>query len=286
MLILFLPTLIFCSLWFFRNFWVANRFLGDHQVFDKLNPGALFENIQLVFYSLLSQPAKLVIALLFLFGFFASWFFVMNTTHQNHKIRRISNWFYTLIGTYILLLLFQTNISLNQLPRYLSIIWVPTVLIVPVLVQKLSKLGFFKLNLAQILLFLFAGIQLGLIGRKAMVASKEGAGGFQTKSWQDPNMKKLLISQVTDEKKMSNFPDYIWLTTHKKCSYTMFLKENRNDYLQKNIQANSCIWFKDSSRASFMVPENELVLMHHFGFKHDYGQFVVYTVDTALGLKN
>ncbi len=274
--ILFLPTLLFSLCWFIRNDWVSGNILGDHQINNKINPLVFLENVMIVFQTVVHKPIQLIILLLLMFAYMGACLLLRSKTQSEQEIQKVGIWLFFLCSSYLILLLVQRNLQISQLPRYLTIIWIPASLLIPIILQKLYKINYLTILQAQLILLLLAGIQLFLISMKTVKAYQNGAGGMNEISWQDEPMKHYLNTRLPDKKMISNFPDYLWLTTHKCVNYALFLNENKTAYFIKNKDVNYCIWFRDRSREHLMAPLDSILQIHQLKLLDQQEKFCVY----------
>jgi hypothetical protein len=240
-----LPAVILTGLWFYRNALLGTNPLGEHIIASKLSLLAFGENTKAILQGIVSGNKLFAAVLLFLvclaFGFW------------NLKIlqgkRRKANMLILLTGiSFLLLLLFEEHLSMAQLPRYLSILWLPLLLLPALFLIYWKRMG------AQGKWVLFALVLVQTVGvlKQQYHCRIAGAGGFNSPTWQAykglSQMQRLPESDL-----VSNFPDMVWWLTGKKCQYSPFLGESKHDYEKRGVlKGKVLIWFKDSSRDAIM----------------------------------
>jgi len=126
------------------------------------------------------------------------------------------------------------------------------------LVQKKVKAQEWKLKKVQLFLGIIALLQFVAVTNKTFQAFLTGAGGYQTDEWMGVQKELNLLRHLRAREFVSNYPDFIWLSTKMECRYTMERTENPSAYLNHTSAADYCLWFNDTKRNSFMLPIESL----------------------------
>ncbi|MDZ4668641.1 MAG: hypothetical protein SGJ00_12275 [bacterium] len=240
-----LPAMMLAGLWFCRNALLGTNALGEHQVASKLNLLAFGENTKAILQGILSGNKLFAAILMFLvcmaFGFW-------NLKILHGKMRKV-NLLVLLMGLgFLLLLLLEEHLSMAQLPRYLSILWMPLMLLPALFLLHWTRMG----TQGKWVLVAMILVQTVGVWKQQYHCRIAGAGGFNAPKWQAyKGMGHLQRLQEGDL--VSNFPDMVWWLTGKKCQYSPFLGEAKRDYEKRGVlKGKVLIWFKDSSRDAVM----------------------------------
>jgi hypothetical protein len=241
-----LPALLFNLIWWGYLFFKGNALLGDHQLYSKLSFIALLNNLQ-AWYTGLKGAFGLNVAfgvLLLLSSFF--WIFLLR--RRNLLKDRIYLGLLGISSSLLLFILLQNNLSLSQLPRYLSVLWPLQAIL---LIISIKSLFFKESTIRNILLVIMLVNLFGLL----FLHQKEGkaiALGIMSQL-AIPNT-QLAKAGLDKQILLSNFPDLVWWLRGSTCYYSQFTQEGDFDFNNRIGEANSfkLIWFTSEERNHIM----------------------------------
>ncbi len=253
MLLQLAPALLLMGLWFARNLAVSGMLLGDHHPGDKFSLAAVVDNTMRIGWLAYVPLAVLAFMIFMLFA----------RSQKSGSADPITLLLTLASTSYLVLLIVQPGLKPAQWPRYLTVIWIPLTLIVARWIIEFGERGVKANRLA--FMALMGGIIFQLIFGfdKAFKAQSEGAGGYSTEYWQSKTVAGYLRNKVPAGTLMSNYPDFVWLTTHRKCRYTQFNQDQTAPYITKNTTVDYCIWFNRPDRVSQMKPLEDIMAKHH-----------------------
>jgi hypothetical protein len=240
------PTIFVSAIWWMRNYLIAGNPIGEHALDKKISFISFLENLQTLFngvlslQSLFAGPALFLICLLI--GIISLFFY-------QEKRRPVILLVVSISLSLFLFLMLQQDLSMVQLPRYLSILWL-LVLLLPILgLNQLRKNNKF----AVAFLFLIAMMQTIAVSRQMYLLSKNGAGGYNSVVWKKQfDAHPLVLSKMASFGLISNYPDIVWWVTGKPCVYTPFKYENKVDFYRRVGESQVLIWFNSDSRNEIM----------------------------------
>ncbi len=224
------PTAIATTLWGIRNYLVSGSLLGGHELERKLNFTAIFHNI-----SNLDWRLKLVFAVVSVAIISALWF--RQTWSNVFKICLL------MAGSYWLLLMLQSGINMNQMPRYLSIIEFLVSLVLLELLRFIIPQMLYQNIFWGILLM----VKLVFMGEKVRANMINGAGGFHSSKWQNTEM-IMKLQNIGGFPYLSNYPDHIYWIKHEPCMYFRFKDESESSFLSRVPKEGKIIWFRMAGR--------------------------------------
>jgi len=224
------PTVIATALWGLRNYLVSGSFLGGHELERKVNFTAIFQNI-----SNLDWRLKLVFALVSAAIISTLWF--GKTWSNVFKICLL------MAGSYWLLLMFQSGINMNQMPRYLCIIEFLVSLVLLEIISFIIPQMLYQNIFWGILL----ALKLVFMGEKVSANMVYGAGGFHSSKWQNTEM-IMKLQNVDVGPYLSNFPDHVYWIKQASCAYFRFKDESESSFLSRVPKEGKIIWFRTAGR--------------------------------------
>jgi hypothetical protein len=240
-----LPSIALTGLWFYRNSLVGSNPLGEHELASKLNLLAFSHNLKAILLGIASGNKLFAAVSLFLvclaFGFW-------NQKILHGKLRATNLLILLMAIGFLLLLLLEENLQMVQLPRYLSILWMPMLLLVGLFLLNWEGLG---KHGKWILLILILVQTLGVL-KFEYHCRIAGSGGFNSPKWQA--YKGLVeLQELQEGDLVSNFPDMVWWLTGKKCRYSPYVGELKSDYEKRGVlKGKVLIWFNDTNRNAVM----------------------------------
>jgi hypothetical protein len=242
-----LPALMFNLLWWGYLYFKGNAVLGDHQLYNKLSFIALLNNLQAWFTGLTGAFGLNVAfgVLLLLTSFF--WIFILG------KRDLIKDKAYVLLlgisSSLMLFILLQNNLSLFQLPRYLSVLWPLQAILLIISIKCL----FFKESLIRNTLVIVVLVNLvGLV----FLHIKEGKVKTMGVMSQLAKPNTILVkADLGKQVLLSNFPDLVWWLKGGTCYYSQFTQESDFDFYTRIGEANNSklIWFALEERNHVMA---------------------------------
>jgi hypothetical protein len=243
-----LPALLFNLLWWGYLFFKGNAVLGDHQLYSKLSFIALLNNLQ-AWYTGLKGAFGLNVAfgvLLLLTSFF--WVFLLG---KRNLVKDRTYLILLGISTSLMLfILLQNNLSLFQLPRYLSVLWPLQAILLIISIKSL----FFKETRRRNTLVIIMLVNLvGLVFLHRMEGKAKEVGIMSQLA--KPNT-QLVKADLGNQILLSNFPDLVWWLKGGTCYYSQFTQESAIDFNTRIGEANSfkLIWFTLEERNHVMAP--------------------------------
>jgi hypothetical protein len=251
-LITFIPV----GLWLIRNFLLSGNGFGEHQITEKFSLLAFGGNINELSKMGLQSPLKMIVGIIALVAYMIAAYEVFRKQVQTQIVHLLQILFY-LISSYILLLFLQKNLPVNQIPRFLSIIWLPMTIFWLLLFQVwLLEHVYRKWLVRTISIFILAlGLfQLGGVIGKSILFHFKGTGVYSSKYWENIPMNELTTAISTDAKIISNHPDYIWLRTGIKAKHARFINEDSSQFKSRTAQANTLVWFNQTDREKIVLP--------------------------------
>jgi hypothetical protein len=253
-----IPAVSVSFIWLFFNLQHNSKPFGGHDVLNKFSLIAMLENLASWFDNLINGAFTLNVAFLIIVVIMIALSILLILFRDKVELKRLSVLSLVLgIGvSLIILLLVQPGLSLIQLPRYISIFWVPTAISVYLWLEQLSL----KDNYRKILLLVSIAFHLVLLlvlGLK----QREKANSYLMLRFafmhyvKDPNYKLY-------DNNISNFPDLVWWVTKNQCSYTPFINEDRKTFLFRlgSNRNHFLIWFEDETRNQVMRPDLDWVV--------------------------
>ena len=240
------PAIFVSAIWWMRNYLIAGNPIGEHALDKKISFISFLENLQTMVHGvLLLQPLFASIALFLiclLIGMISLFFY-------QEKKRPVTLLLVSISLSHFLFLMLQQGLSMVQLPRYLSILWL-LVLLLPIL--GLNQL---RINNKFVIAFLFliALMQTIAVSRQMYLLSKNGSGGYNSVVWKKQfDAHPLVLSKMASFGLLSNYPDMVWWATGKPCAYTPFKDENKVDFYKRVGESQVLIWFSSDSRNGIM----------------------------------
>ncbi len=252
LIIAFLPI----TIWLIRNYIISGSGFGEHQLTEKFSLLAIATNINELTKVGIQSPLKMIIAALAVVAWMIAAYEIFKKQVQSKMIQLLQILFY-FISSYILLLFFQKNLPINQIPRFLSIVWLPMTIFWLLLFQVwLLEHVYRKWLVRSISIFILAlGLfQLGGVIGKSVIFHFKGTGVYSSKNWQNIAINELQKQMSSDTKIISNHPDFIWLKTGIKAQHAQFMEESIIEFEKRSHQANTLIWFNESDREKIVLP--------------------------------
>jgi hypothetical protein len=232
-------SLLPISCWFARNFMQSGNVIGEHQFANKLSFAGMLDNLHRAANTLSVSPRECVatVAVLILW------------TITGYAIFKRSNLYwvkcmFTFSTGYIVLLFFQAGISFVEMPRYLSIIWIPCILSIGVCLNQ-----FFNRKWIVSFFFVLVLLQSVLIVNKARMFHDSGAG-YSSSKWQHVSVSAFGPQKVSH----SNFPAFVWLNTDQPCNYSWF----RKDAINPMPDSCTLLWFNQKEMDKLLYSPSEL----------------------------
>jgi hypothetical protein len=277
-LIAFIPV----GLWLLRNFLLSGSGFGEHQISEKFSLLAIGGNMNELTKMGLQSPMKMIIGILAILAYIIAAYEIFRKQVQTQLEHLLQILFY-LISSYILLLFFQNNLPITQIPRFLSIVWLPMTIFWLLVFQVWLLEHVYKKWLVRsisIFILAFGLFQLGGVIGKSVIFHFKGTGVYSSKKWEDIPMNELQTLIGTNAKIISNHPDFIWLQTGIKAKHAQFINEDSNQFKSRTEQANTLIWFYQTDREKIVLPiENYAEKIKSVIYENP--AYVIFELDTA-----
>jgi hypothetical protein len=243
------PAIFVSAIWWMRNYLIAGIPIGEHALAKKISFVSFLENLQTLFNGVLSLQPLFASVALFLICLLIG---VISLFLYQEKKRPIILLIVSISLSLFLFLMLQQGLSMVQLPRYLSILWL-LVLLLPMLGLNQLKTDY---KFARTLLLLIVLLQTSAVSRQMYLLSKQGAGGYNSAVWKSQfEAYPLVLSKMASFGLISNYPDIVWWATGKPCVYTPFKDENKVDFYKRVGESQVLIWFNSDSRDGIMTAD-------------------------------
>ena len=278
LLITFVPI----GIWMIRNLLLSGNTFGEHHLLEKFQLQAIALNLNELVKIGLNSPIKMIIGILAVIAWMIAAYEIFRKQVQTEMIHFLQTLFY-LISSYILLLFFQKDLPLTQLPRFLSIVWLPMSIFWLLLFQVwLLDHVYKKWLVRSISIFILAlGLfQLGGVIGKSLVFRSNGTGVYSSKKWEKIELKDLNIYLPLNKKIISNHPDYIWLKTGIPCEHAQFINESKENFNKRAANAQLLVWLNETDRGAILQPlqsysaQIESVL-------HENNEYVIFELNSS-----
>lgn len=253
-----IPGAFISLAWFWFNFQLNKKTLGDHNLIDKFSIMAVCDNLLNWYNGFVNgafflNAAMLIYLILIIVS--TSLFFYLIAKFENSIRAGVS----LILGTgisIIFLLLCQSGLSLIQLPRYISILWTPLAISICLFVD------FVKLKEGSKIVMLITSISVHLLFFQIQGVEQRERTKLDYLSHSAFNHYYQNSTCKLGNYSLSNFPDLVWWVSKKQCMYTPFLNENKNSFLARlgSNHNQKVIWFDNLSRFKVMRTDLDWVL--------------------------
>lgn len=242
------PALLINLLWWGYLYFKGIAILGDHQLQSKLSIMAIQTNLQ-AWIAGLKTAFGLNVALAILLVIISVFWLLLSINGVIKKDRGYS----VVLGissSLILFILSQNNLSLTQLPRYLSVLWPLQAMLLIISIKYIVSEAKWKKTLLYFII---------LINLVALIYlhQKEGKQDELKRMSQlaKPNL-DLVNAELKGRIMLSNFPDLVWWHSGITCNYTQFNHESDYDFDKRigETQSYTLIWFASNERNHVMKP--------------------------------
>ncbi|MFY8022085.1 MAG: hypothetical protein ACOVP1_12840 [Bacteroidia bacterium] len=252
LLIAFVPI----GIWMLRNFFISGNSFGEHHLLEKFHLLAITQNINELVKIGLNAPIKMIIGILAVIAWMIAAYEIFRKQVQTEIIHFLQVLFF-LISSYILLLFFQKNLPLTQLPRFLSIVWLPMTIFWLLLFQVWLLEHVYQkwlLRFTSIFILALGLLQLGGIIGKSLIFHSKGTGVYSSQKWEKIQLADLNLFLSSQQKIISNHPDFIWLKTGFKCEHAQFVNESEQKFNERAGNAKYIVWLNETDRSSILEP--------------------------------
>ncbi len=244
-----IPAFAFAVFWMCRNYLLSGNLMGGHPLSSKFSVLASISNLKIVLSGIIAFNYLYASILLFVVCMF---FGALNLKVLGEKFQALNIYVLSLAASLLLLLMLQNGLSMLQLPRYISVLWL--------LLLLLPLLFIFQFNWNKKIVFAVLGIvvlvQFAADFKRMRSYSYYGVGGYHERYW---NQKQTNINKqdLSSGELISNYPDMVYWYTGRHCIYTPFKEELETTFLARTKGPKKLIWFTNEDRNEVMKNAEE-----------------------------
>ncbi len=268
LLYFFLIALLPSLPWLIRNYMQSGNITGAHLAADKLNPLHLLPNLGQALRIGLHHPELIMIGLAIgVLWFFMMWYYGKLSPNSGYTRTMFALWLYC--SAYFVLLLTQNGLHLFELPRYISVLYLPLIIYFVIWFEGWLKATERELWVVSILFYFVALGQLGVITLHIIETRPMGVGGFSIDWWNYPEMNNFLNHELPAGKLMSNYPDFIWYKTGREVKFSPYAGEDPGAFKARIGDREYFLWIQHPMRGTCIYPHELVKTIHLEQVKND-----------------